>query len=469
MSGICMGHRLRKKGIHSFRIFEKAKKMGGTWRDNVYPGIACDVPAHLYSYSFELNPDWSYLYARGDEIQKYIERCVEKFQLTEHFRGGSKVVNASFEGDRWSVELENGITYQADFVVSAMGGLHIPSIPKFHGLENYQGKFFHSATWDNTVSLKGKKVAVIGTGASGVQIIPELVDKVSQLTVFQRTPGWVLPRNDFHISDQWQKRFRKFPILMRFYRWYIYCLIEWRLKFFVTGSHLNRWFNGVGYRYLRKCVPDEVLRKKLTPNYPIGCKRILYSDDYFQALQKPNVSLVDEAVVSFTPNGIKSVSGEEHEFDVVVAATGFKPFAIHEDIEIYGRKGLELTENWRERIGSHRTMMTHGFPNLFFLLGPNSGLGHNSIILMIEAQVAFIVRLMKEMERNHSTLVEPHPQAEKMFNELVAKDLKKIVFSGGCNSWYTDDADHNYTLWPHSTIRYYFELKRLLKEEYIWR
>ncbi|MCY4144464.1 MAG: NAD(P)/FAD-dependent oxidoreductase [Gammaproteobacteria bacterium] len=469
MSGVCMAIQLKKRGYDSFVLLEKAGKVGGTWRENTYPGVACDVPSHLYSFSFALNPQWTRMYSPGSEIQQYIEDLVSRYDLGSHIKCNSTVVRASYVGNAWHVDLEDGTRYVTQVVVSALGGLHIPSIPNFAGMSDFGGEFIHTAQWPSALDVKGKRVAVIGTGASGVQIAPAIADQVAQLTVFQRTPAWVVPRGDFAFSNKAQEKFSTWPGLCRFYRWFIFWLLEIRGGFIKRDSRRNQWLESTAREFLLKSVADDELRQKLTPSFPIGCKRVLVSDDYYATLMRPNVDVETRPIGRIYEKGIQVEGGAMREFDVIVAATGFQPFVVNRSIDISGRNGCNLNEVWQERISAHRTVMVPGFPNLFFLLGPNSGLGHNSVLFMIESQARFIIRVLRTLRRAGLSTVEPRAEANEAFNCQLATDLENTVYGGGCGAWHTDSNDHNFTLWPHSTIRYYLTMRGFDPNEFLWQ
>lgn len=469
MSGLCMAIQLKKFGYDSFVVLEKAEKVGGTWRENTYPGVACDVPSHLYSFSFALNPKWTRMYSPGMEIQKYIEDLVAKYELAGFVCCNAKVLRAEWTGSAWYIDVENETRYVAQVAISALGGLHIPAIPNFAGIADFRGEFVHTAQWPSNLDVEGKRVAVIGTGASAVQIIPSLADQVSLLTVFQRTPGWVVPRRDFAFSEGTQERFAKWSWFNRLYRWFIYWMLEVRGGFVKRGSKRNQWLEAMARKFLETSVHDEDLRERLTPVFPIGCKRILVSDDYYSTLMQPHVDLETRHIECLSERGIRVEGGDTHEFDVIVAATGFQPFAVNRSIEIVGRTGINLDKVWQDRIRAHRTIMVPGFPNMFFLLGPNSGLGHNSVLFMIESQAKFIVRMLNTLKRARLSTVEPRTEAFEAFNTQLASDLENTVYGGGCGAWYTDSHNHNFTLWPHSTIRYYLTMRRFDAAEFLWQ
>ena len=468
MSGLCMAIQLKKHGIESFLVFEKADRVGGTWRENVYPGVACDVPSHLYSYSFALNPSWSRRYPPGSEIQSYIESCVDKFGLTEYIHYGTEVKRVQFDGSHWKISFDNGEDCAADVVVSGLGGLHVPNVPAFDGLESYNGAFFHTAEWNSDIDLKDKTVAIVGTGASAIQVLPEIQQVAKKIDVFQRTPPWIVPRNDRATSNRFKKWATRIPFLARLRRWLIYSLMELRGGFVKKDSRMNRIVTAGAKAYLKALVRDDDLRKALTPTYAAGCKRILVSDDYYWAIQQENVELIPQPVKAFNEDGIVTEDDVSRKFDVVIAATGFEPFAINSAVEFVGRDGIRIDDCWSDRVESYRTVMVPNFPNLFMLLGPNSGLGHNSVIFMIETQVRFVLRALRTIERVGASRMEPRSDATKQFNEDLRQGLDKTVYGGGCHAWYTDDEDHNFTLWPYSTIRYYLSMRRFRRDEFVW-
>ena len=468
LSGLCTAIQLKKYGIDSFVVLEKANKVGGTWRENVYPGVACDVPSHLYSFSFALNPNWSRMYSPGWEIQDYIEECVDTFRIGDRIRCNSEVKSVRLEDKVWRVSLVGGETYTADVVVSGLGGLHIPHLPEFEGCDKYKGALFHSAEWDEKVEIADKKVAIVGTGASAIQILPELQKVAKQVCVFQRTPPWIIPRNDRVLSGGFKTKLSRFPMLLRFFRWFLYCLMELRVRFIKKDSPTNFLTMKAAMSYLMAKVNDPALRDSLTPRYAIGCKRILLSDDYYDAIQQPNVELVQEPILAFNETGIVTRGNVTRPFDVVILATGFEPFAINRSVQLIGRDGVNIDDMWKERIQAHRTIMVPRFPNFFMLLGPNSGLGHNSVILMIEAQVRFILRALKSLESVQATRFEPRIESMSRFNKKLRTGLTKTVYGGGCNAWYTDENDHNFTLWPYSTLRYFLSMWRVKRNEFVW-
>jgi len=467
LSGVCMGIELRRNGIDDFLILEKASSVGGTWRENTYPGVACDVPSHVYSYSFELNPNWSHSYSSGREIWDYCERCVDKYGLRPKLRFGCEVREAELEGKEWTIHLADGRAIKASVVVSGLGGLHMPNRAALEGIESFGGSRFHTAQWDHSVPIQGKRVAIIGTGASTAQVLPGIAADVAKVSVFQRSAAWVFPRLAADISDSRRAMFRRFPWLMRMYRWYLWAMMD------ATGTMALRrgtWFAArlkrTGLRHLEQQVRDPALRARLTPDYQPGCKRRCISDDYLEAFNRDNVELVTEKIARVEPGGIRDAAGRLHEVDVIVEATGFKPFDITDYVSIVGCAGKRLREAWSRRIETFRTIMVPGFPNFFLLLGPNSATGHTSALIMIESQARYVLRCLQWMQREHISQIDPDPDVVTRYNDRLQRDMQKMVFSGGCNAWYTDASDRNYTLWPYSALRFLFEQWKPKREEF---
>ncbi len=461
LSGICMGIQLRKHGIDDFVILEKAASVGGTWRENTYPGVACDVPSHLYSYSFELNPEWSHSYSSGREIWDYCERCVDEHELRSKIRFGWKVTDVDFDGERWLVRCDDGRQISADVVISGLGGLHLPNRAKFPGIESFAGVRFHTAEWNHDHDLKGRRVAIIGTGASTAQVLPGIADDVAEVTVFQRSAAWVFPRFAHGISEQRRALYRRLPWLMRLYRWYLWVFMDG-----VGTMSLRRkvWFAArlkkTGLQHLEDSVRDPELRARLTPDYEPGCKRRCISDDYLSTFNRDNVHLVTDPIHCVEPDGIRDASGKLTLVDTIVEATGFKPFDITDYVSIRGRDGRRLRDVWSKHVETFRTLMVPGFPNFFLLLGPNSATGHTSALIMIESQATYAVQCIQWMEREGLAELDPDPDVVARYNERLQRDMQRMVFSGGCNAWYTDSSDRNYTLWPYSALRFLVEQRR---------
>ncbi len=468
-AGLCMGIHLRRAGMHSFRILERGSDVGGTWRVNTYPGCACDIPSHLYSYSFELNPQWSRMYPTQAEIWEYLRRCADKYELRPAIRLQSEVREAVFDENAhiWRVCTADGETVRARTVVSGMGGLSRPALPRIPGLERFRGPSFHSSEWDHSFDLRGKRIAVIGTGASAIQFVPQIAPRVERLHLFQRTPPWVLPKLDRPITAWERALFRYVPGYMRTFR----SLLYWRQEMLGLGYTINPRFMNVLSRWalehLRRSVTDPVLRAKLTPAYQIGCKRVLISNDYLPALCRPNVEVVVDGIAEVREHSIFTHDGTERTLDGIIFGTGFRTTDLLSPVRFIGREGTALDDAWRNGgPEAFRGMTVTGYPNLFFLIGPNSRVAHNSIVFMIEAQTHYIIQCLKMMREQGITALEVRPEAQARFNREVRERMKRTVYASGCKSWYLDEEGKNPILWPGFSSRYWMQTRRVAKEEY---
>ncbi len=472
-SGIGAAIKLKEAGIDDFVLFDKADAVAGTWRENTYPGCACDVPSHMYSFSFEQNPDWSEMYAPQQEIRDYLERVTDKYGIRPHLRLGVRAVSATWDeaAGVWHCVGETAEGRQemtARFLISGIGGLHVPAKPHLQGLEGFEGAAFHSAEWDHSVDLRGKKVAVIGTGASAIQFVPEIASEVAQLDLYQRTAPWVLPKLDRHIPKFERRLYRRFPFLQRAYRRGLYWYLELVMYRAITTRRLGRLFEKAGRKHLQRQVKDPVKRAKLTPSYEFGCKRILMSNTYYPALDLPTSDVIAEPIAEVGPRSITTADGETREADVIIYGTGFDTQAMASSVEIKGQGGQLLAEHWQETgIQAHRGTMIAGFPNLFFLLGPNTGLGHNSVVFMIECQIRLVTQAIAEARRKEVS-VAPTRSAQDAYNSKMQSALSGAVWSRGCKSWYLDAQGRNITLWPDETFRFYEATRKLDPGEYEW-
>ncbi|WP_256663444.1 NAD(P)/FAD-dependent oxidoreductase [Pseudomonas sp. C27(2019)] len=394
-AGIGMAIKLRQAGITDFTILEKAQDVGGVWRDNSYPGAACDVPSHLYSFSFAPNPEWTRIFASQAEIYSYLQQCAHQYQLIAHIQFGAEVQQATYnEADSlWQVILSDGSQLHAALLISATGQLSRPALPKLDGIETFQGRAFHSANWDHSYDLAGKRVAVVGTGASAIQFVPAIAGTVEQLTVFQRSPAYLKKRPD-RAYKNWQKSlFRKLPWAMKLHRAGIYLRYEAQALAFTRFKGLMKLAVGRPFeKMLAKDIADTKLRAQLTPDYPIGCKRILLSNDYLKTMTQANVELVTNSISRVTADGIETSDGVQHPVDAIIYGTGFAATEFLAPMRITGRAGLDLNETWQGRAQAYLGMSVPGFPNLFMLYGPNTNLGHNSIVYMLESQIAHVLR-----------------------------------------------------------------------------
>jgi cation diffusion facilitator CzcD-associated flavoprotein CzcO len=456
-SGLGMGIALAEQG-RDFLILEKADDVGGTWRDNSYPGCACDVQSHMYSFSFEPNPGWSRLFSRQPEIHDYLRRVAGKHRLRERTRFGVEVTGARWDdaGARWHVRTTAG-EYRARFLVAGVGALHIPNVPELPGIERFAGAAFHSARWDHDVELAGKRVAVVGTGASAIQFVPRIAGATERLTLFQRSAPWVLPKVDGEVPGWAKALFRLVPPVRRAYRAALYWMNESFALGFNGHPGLLRAAERLGVRNLERQVADPELREKLRPRYTLGCKRVLMSNDYYRALAAPNADVVTSGIAEVRERSVVDGDGVEHPVDVIVYGTGFHVTDAFEHLAITGRDGRDLAGQWREQgIQTHLGITVHGFPNLFFLLGPNTGLGHNSVVFMIESQVRYAVAAMELARRHGAGALEVRRSVQDRFNRRIQARLAKGIWStGGCTNWYLDAQGVNRTLWPGSTWRYW--------------
>lgn len=445
---------LKQAGITDFAVVERADEVGGTWRDNHYPGAACDVESHLYSFSFEANPDWTRTFAEQGEILEYMKHCAGKYGIYPFIRFRTSVTRARWDGSigRWHVELEGGERLTARVLVSACGGLSRPAYPDIVGLDRFAGKTFHSARWDHDFSLDGKRVAVIGTGASAIQIVPKIAPRAARLWVYQRTPPWILPKPDRAIRPFEHELFRRIPVAQAIVRRIVYWQREALALGFVTDTRILKLFETIGRRYLKKSVKDRALRDKLSPSYAMGCKRILPTNDYYPALQRPNVELVTEAIQEITRDGILTADGKERRLDAIILATGFQAAEHLAPFDIEGRDGRNLASEWRDGAQAYLGTTVSGFPNLFFIIGPNTGLGHNSMIVMIESQIAYIRDAIETVRREGLKFVDVRAGAQSRFNTRIQARLEKTVWASGCKSWYQTRSGKNTTLWPGFTF-----------------
>lgn len=467
VSGICMGIKLKEAGFTDFTIYEKAGRVGGTWRENTYPGVSCDVPSHLYSFSFARKPDWPRLYSGGADIQAYLEDVTEQAGLPPFCKFGAEIKSVRHLNGEWAVGLSDGSEARFDYVISGLGGLHSPAYPDVPGLADFKGKSFHTARWNHGVDLTGKNVAIVGNAASAVQVVPEIEGKVASLKIFQRTPNWMLDRQNREYSGFALRLMRLFPFISLLKRFRIFLRAELMLyTAFRENGLMQKFIRSRSKAYVKSQVRDPELLKKLIPDYALGCKRVLFVDSYLQSLQKDHVTLIDRAVKKITPNGIVDAEGEQHDFDVIVYATGFNPFNILSSVEVTGPDGKSLSDCWRDRIHSHQTVGVSGFPNFFMLLGPNSALGHNSVILMIEAQVSYIVKCLKKMRANGWKSLSPKAESQKNFNNFIQERLTGTVWQSGCSSWYRGGDGQNFTIWPLSASRYMLHMRKPDFSEY---
>jgi cation diffusion facilitator CzcD-associated flavoprotein CzcO len=467
--GIGMGIGLRKAGFDDFVILEKAADLGGTWRDNQYPGCACDVPSPLYSFSYELNPDWSRLFAPQEEIWEYLRRCAAAYGIDRHIRYGSRVESVAWDdADRlWTVRTAEGKRYRTHAVISGAGALHLPSYPDIAGIDEFAGESFHSSRWNHAADLTGKRVAVIGTGASAIQLVPAVAGQGARLTVFQRTPPWIQPRPDVAIPDRMRAVLRTVPGAARALRYAVYWGLETRALGFALDPRLMAPMEAVARRHLERQVSDPELRARLTPDYTIGCKRILVSSDYYPALQRPDVDLVTDPIARITRTGVVTADGTPHGADALVFATGFRVVDAATELNVSGRGGVKLKDAWAAGVEAYRGITVPGFPNFFMLLGPNTGLGHTSVVFMIEAQVQHVLSCLRIVSRRKAATIEATEPVTRRYNDSLQRRLRRAVWSaGGCRSWYLDDAGINRAIWPGFSFEYWARTRRARGRDY---
>lgn len=470
-AGLDMAYRLSRDGNRRFTVLEQAASLGGTWRDNVYPGCACDVPAQLYSFSWAPNPDWSRYYAGQAEIRAYLERTADDFGLRPFIRFSHVVTALAYDQHSriWTVSLRDRPALQARHVVLATGPLNIPAYPNIPGLDGFKGRTLHSAQWDPAYDPTGQHVAVIGTGASAIQFVPEVAKRAASVTVFQRTPPWVVPRPDRSISDGEKRAYRRWPWLQRLVRARIYWEFETRALGFVHAPRLLAFMQWRAKRNMAKAIRDPKLRQALTPDYKLGCKRILVSDDYYPALARDHVSLNTAGIDHIDGNGVVDQAGQHHRADSILFGTGFKVQETFNRFPILGEGGRSLEADWQDYPKTHLGITVAGYPNLFILFGPNAGLGHNSIIYMIESQTAFVMDALRQMQARGATALKVTEAAQDRFDHLVQSRLAGSVWQvGGCQSWYQNEEGRNIALWPGFTFRYRQLTKKLNPADYVF-
>jgi len=454
--GIGLAIRLKDAGFDAITILEKGGDVGGVWRDNTYPGLTCDVPSHLYSLSFEPKHDWSRRFPQRAEIHAYLRECVDRYGLRGRLRLGTEVEGADFDEarGRWLIRTTDGDELEADFLVSATGQLSRPHYPAIPGLEDFAGPCFHSARWNHDVDLAGKRVAAVGAGASAVQYIPEVAPEADHLTLFQRSPNWVIPKPD-RPYRRWQQRlFARFPRLQAASRMLVWLRFEFFILAFSRFRPLGRLYERGYRRRVEREIADPELRDKLIPDYPLGCKRVLISNDWFSTLERPNVSVVTEPIAAVRSHGVLTADGTEHPADVLILGTGFTAKDFLAPMAIRGRDGRDLNEAWREGAEAYLGLTVSGFPNLFMLYGPNTNLGAGSIVYMLESQIQYVVEAVRTLARTRVAFMDVRPEVQSKFNEDIQTRLADSVWTGGCTSWYVTESGKVTNNWPGFTSEY---------------
>ncbi len=460
-AGLGMGIQLKRAGIASFRILERAPQIGGCWRDNIYPGLCCDIPSHLYSFSFELNPDWSQKFAPGREIWEYLEHCKRKYGLEPFIQYGADVQEARFD-DRtglWTVRLASGEHIVARHLVAAQGALTPPNIPDIAGLQSFDGPVMHTARWNPEFDATGKRIAVIGNAASGVQVIPQLAQKAASLLVLQRTPNWVFPRGSAPISAVTRAIYRWVPGVMRSQRLAIY--LEHEMRYFALKNPqgwMAKFMRKLALDHLHRWIDDPQLRSKLVPDYAFGCKRMLMSDDYYSALARPNVTMITDRIERVGAREIVTTEGA-HQVDAIVLATGFR---VQEMLsyDIIGQQGRSLNELWKKTPEAYLGVVANGFPNMYLTGGPNSAHGHTSFIFVLENHINYIVGCIAGALKANYHSIEVREQVQADYNAQMQKQLKGMVWSSGCKNWYTTAEGRVFTQLPGFSWQYASKLKR---------
>lgn len=459
-SGLGMAIRLAQRGESDYVVLEKADDVGGTWRDNRYPGCACDVPSRLYSFSFDQKPDWTRDFATADEIWAYLRDVADRHGVRGRIEFGADLTSAAYSEQhrRWELATAGGRRWTADALVLGVGALHEPRLPDVPGLEDFGGPVFHSARWPARDGLDGKRVAVVGTGASSVQIVPALAPRTERITVFQRTPAWILPKHDTVWSERRKRMFASHPALQRAVRWRTYWELEARAPVFTRFPALARLAQRYALRQLREAVSDPLVRRQLTPDYTIGCKRILLSNDYWPAFERDDVQLVTDPIARVEPGAVVTADGTRHEVDALVLGTGFDLGGSFERIDLRGRGGQSLSDAWSTGMHTHLGITVAGFPELYLLLGPNTGLGHNSVVLMIELATRYVLECL---DRARSGARDTSARAQARFTAEMLRRSRHTVWASGCRSWYLDRFGHNTAIWPGSTVAYWWRTRRV--------
>jgi cation diffusion facilitator CzcD-associated flavoprotein CzcO len=466
--GIGLAIKLKQAKMNSFTIFEQANEVGGTWRDNTYPGAACDVPSHLYSFSFEPNPNWTKAFAPQKEIFKYLQYCAKKHKLYDHIRFNTPIQRAQFiepEGI-WHIYTAQGKRIRARAIVAATGALNVPLIPKISGVEKFKGDIFHTAQWNHDVNLAGKTVAVVGTGASAIQVIPAIAPKVKKLIVLQRTPAWVMPKFDHTIGALKRWTYRQLPFSQQLARQMVYLFGEAVTPVFLRDSALSSAAESLARHYIGTQIKDADLRNKVTPNYRIGCKRVLLSDDYYQALARANVDVKTTGLKAMTAKQLVTSDDTKVSVDAIILATGFKVPVASAPFEITGIRGKNLNQEWNQGSEAYKGINVSGYPNMALIMGPNTGPGNTSVIFYIESQINYIMKYLRALNSPQVVSLDVQPGVQERFNQMISQRMKKTVWTSGCQSWYLTKDGRNTTLWPGFSAEYRLQTSWFSRDNY---
>jgi cation diffusion facilitator CzcD-associated flavoprotein CzcO len=458
---------LQRAGYDDVTVFERGERVGGVWHHNTYPGAACDIPSHLYEFSFEPNPHWSRRFAPQAEIQAYLEDVARRHGVLDRIRTGMEVTRASWddERNRWILETSAG-THEADVLVTACGQLSVPSIPPLPGLDSFEGPAFHTARWRHDVDLTGKRVAVVGTGCSAIQVVPAIQPIVEHVDVYQRSPGWTFPKSDFAYRDRTKRLFARFPALQRLDRSVTFAFMEVVAAAMTSQRWLRPPFRTVGRLQINHTIKDPELRRKVTPADEIGCKRVMLTDDWYPTLTQPNVELVTDRIEAVTPGGVRTADGTERAADVLVLATGFASHAFTAPMEIVGAGGRTLADEWAGVPRAYLGVSVPSFPNMFLLYGPNTNGGSGSVIFTIEAAVEHVIDALAQLERADARRIELRRQTAEAFDRELRAALSETVWHTGCTNWYVDENGNDPSQWPWIWSTYRRRASRIQPGDY---
>jgi cation diffusion facilitator CzcD-associated flavoprotein CzcO len=467
MSGIAATVKLRRAGYTDVTVFEKADRVGGTWRENTYPGLSCDIPSRWYCFSFALRADWSHRYSYGPEIQSYMQSVADEFGVTERVRFNSPVTDLRYEAPRWRLTSGGDTVEYFDVVISATGILHRPAYPAIDGLDTFAGDCFHTARWDHSVALAGKRVGIIGTGSTAAQVVGAITAEVGEMHVFQRTAQWMLPLPQKAYSKRWNRLMARFPLLQKLaYHYYLQILMRTFSAGTVGNRSMQRLMSWLCRRNLENNVPDPALRERLTPDYQAACKRLIFCSDFYPAISRPNAHLVTEGIERIEPDGVRTVDGELHELDVLVLATGFDAAAFILPTKVTGEGGVDLEQRWAGAPRAHRAVAVPGFPNFWMLEGPTGPVGNLSLITITEYQVDYVIAMLDRMKAEGLASIAPRKSAFEGYNAAMGEAIQNTIWvTGGCDSWYFDESGKP-NLYPWIPSRYLKDMHNPVFEEY---